>query len=109
MNVGGFTRPRPGSIMCAAQVTTDGTRPIPPRPCVRAAKPGSRFCGCHERKAARLAELAECHVSKGGVCVVCAAAADTYSMTGEDGRRVAFGLCRRHGRSLAWAIHAEQH
>jgi hypothetical protein len=62
VNVGGFTRPRPGSIMCAAKVTTDGTRPIPPR----------------------------------------------YSMTGEDGRRVAFGLCRRHGRSLAWAIHAEQ-
>ena len=85
---------------CAAMVTSDGTRLIAPRPCVRPAKDGSPYCGFHASpRGARGRLRGSVALHEGGFCIVCADAAHTYVI---DGTRIA--LCARHGQALSVAI-----
>lgn len=94
----GFKAPPAGTRMCAELVAWDvtGKRVVPPRPCKRAAREGSRFCGRHQRTAAKYAPI---EVRDGGICVWCGEFGRSYVSDG-----VVIALCAAHGKALARAV-----
>lgn len=85
----GFRTPPPGTPMCQGLVrnTIDG-RLRAPRPCRRAAKPDSCYCGVHKKS--------DVEVNEGGFCVWCGQPGRSYICD-----RVTIALCGKHGKALA--------
>jgi hypothetical protein len=95
--VRGFRPPPLGATMCAHLVAYafDGRLPEP-RPCKRAAKSGSTYCGLHQRMVAKVPHV---EIREGGYCVWCAQPGRSYIVD-----RVRITLCAAHGRALERAL-----
>ena len=93
----GFLPPPAGTPMCGYLVAhgLEG-RLSEPRPCKRAAKTDSPYCGLHQRVAAMVLHV---EVRDGGFCLGCAQPGRSYVIGG-----VTLALCAAHGRALERAL-----
>jgi len=93
----GFTPPPPGTAMCQHLVAHGAFgRLTQPRPCRRAAAPGSPTCKLHQAIAAKIPRI---DIYEGGYCIGCGMPGRRYIVGG-----VTIALCIPHQKALERAL-----